>query len=498
MPDICDLTAVELTRRIRDKSLSPVEILDSCLARIARVNPAVNAVITLDETAARKAAREAEAKVMRGEELPALHGLPIANKETEDTAGLRTTYGSPMFRDHVPTADVGPVARLRAAGAVIVGKTNTPEWAAGANSRNPVNGITANPFDLTKSAAGSSGGSGVALATGMVPLASGSDTGGSLRNPAAFNGIVGLRPSYGLVPNEKRGQGWSSISTNGPMARDVADTALMLSVMASDDARDPLAYTLPGEPVRGVPSRFFPCAPEALKGLRVAITEDFGFAPTERHIRRVFRSRAAAVAPLFAVAEEATPDCTGADDSFAVLRAAMFLSMHEGNYKNRPEMLGPLVRANVEEGLGYTLSDYARAASTQTKIYRAWQQFFTKHDIIIAPAITLSPRPWAESYPAEIDGEPTRSYFHWLAMAYAPTLAGHPAISLSMGLDELGMPFGFQIIGPRGADALLLRVAAAIEAAFAHDPALRRPRPDLDALAAARPIAEVPGFYDWG
>ncbi|WP_029003320.1 amidase [Azorhizobium doebereinerae] len=497
MTALCDLTAVDLRQRIAAKSVSPVEVLDACLARIAAVDPAVNAMVVVDEDGARAAARAAEAAVMRGEDLGPLHGLPLAVKDTHDVGGMRTTYGSPIFADHVPAADAGCVARLRAAGAVILGKTNTPEWAAGANTRNPVYGATGNPFDPMKSAAGSSGGSAAALACGMAPLATGSDTGGSLRNPAGFCGIVGMRPSYGLVASEKRGHGWTCLPTDGPMARTVADTALMLSVMASDDARDPLAYTLPGEPVRGRPERWASLPHVELKTLRLAFTEDFGFAPTEQHIRRVFRARVAAIAPLFAAAAEASPDCTGADDAFAVLRASVFLTAHGANYRERPEMLGPNVRANVEEGLGYALADYAAAAATQTRIYRAYQAFFANHDVLVSPTITLSPRPWAEPHPAEIDGVPTRSYFHWLALAYAATLVGHPAISLPLGVDEAGMPFGLQIIGPRGGDALTLAVAQALETACAGDAALARPVPDLAALAAARPIRETPGFMTW-
>ena len=479
------------------KSISPVELLEACLTRIASVNHAVNAVVALDAERALAAARNAEADILRGEAVGPLHGLPVLIKDTQDTAGLRTTYGSPLFADHVPAADAGSVARLRAAGAVIFGKTNTPEWAAGGNTRNPVYGATGNPFDPLRSAAGSSGGSAVALACGMAPLASGSDTGGSLRNPAAYAGIVGFRPSYGLVPSERRLFGWSSLSTDGPMARNVADAALMLSVMASDDARDPLSYTLPGEAVRGRSDRWTPVLPIMLKTLRVAFTEDFGFAPTEAHIRRVFRDRVARLAPLVAVCRSGSPDCSGADDAFAVMRAAMFMATHGKTYRERPDMLGPNVRANVEEGLAYSLEDYARAAVDQTRIYRSFQQFFGDHDILISPTITLSPRPWTELYPSEIDGRPTRSYFHWLALAYGVTLAGHPALSLPVGVDEAGLPFGLQIVGPRGGDAIVLGVAAALEAAFAADAALCRPVPDLAQLTQAPPLSEAPHFRDW-
>jgi len=281
------------------------------------------------------------------------------------------------------------------------------------------------------------------------------------------------------------------------MARNVADTALMLSVMASDDARDPLAYTLPGEAVRGVPSRWTPPAAPDLSKLRLAFTEDFGFAPTEALIRRAFRARVSRIAPLFAESSETTPDCSGADETFAVLRASLFLTQHGKNFREQPDMIGPNVRANVEEGLGYSLDDFARAAANQTRIYRAYQGFFAEHDVLISPTITLSPRPWSELYPAEIDGVPTRSYFHWLALAYAVTLAGHPALSLPLGLDEAGLPFGLQIVGPRGGDALVLGVASALEAAFAGDAELRRPQPDLAKLAALPPLAQTPGFMAW-
>ncbi len=497
MTELCDKSAVDLRRMLAGRVISPLELLDACLSRISAVNPAVNAVVILDEDRARTAARAAEANIMRGEDRGLLHGLPVLIKDTQDTAGLRTTYGSPLFANHVPSADQGSVARLRAAGAIILGKTNTPEWAAGGNTRNPVHGATGNPFDPSRSAAGSSGGSAVALACGMAPLASGSDTGGSLRNPAAYAGIIGLRPSYGLVASERRAHGWSGLSTDGPMARNVADVALMLSTMASDDARDPLAYTLPGEAVRGRAERWTSPPAAELSRLRVAFTEDFGFAPTERAIRRVFQSRIARLAPLVAECREGTPDCCGADETFAALRAALFLAMHGKTYKERPEMLGPNVRANVEEGLRYTLEDYARAATAQTRIYRAFQSFFETCDVMVSPAITVSPRPWTELYPAEIDGRPTRSYFHWLALAYAVTLAGHPALSLPMGLDEAGMPFGLQIVGPRGGDAIVLSVAAALEAGFADDPQLGRPTPNLARLSAAPPLSSAPGFLAW-
>ncbi|HEV7267443.1 MAG TPA: amidase family protein [Falsiroseomonas sp.] len=498
MTEPCDLSAVEARRLIGTRKLSPVELLESCLARIGQVNHAVNAMVAMDTDRARSTAKAAEQAVMSGRQLGPLHGLPVGIKDLDETEGLRTTWGSPLFADHVPAKDGAMVANLRAAGAIVVGKTNTPEFGAGANTRNTVYGATGNPFDPRKSAAGSSGGSGVALATGMVPIASGSDTGGSLRNPAAFNGIVGFRPSPGVVPSERRGLGWSCLSVLGPMARNAADCALMFSAMADDDAIDPLAYTLPGRAVRKGDPSFYPPMPVDLGSLRVAATPDFGFAPTEKLIRTAFAERAAKLEPLFARLDHASPDCRGTDESFEVLRAAQFLQSHLEKVRQTPEQVSPNVRENVEEGLGYSLTDYARAAGEQTRLYRVWQRFFDGHDLLISPAITISPRDWRELYPAEIDGQKTRTYFHWLALAYAVTLVGHPAISIPLGRDAAGMPFGLQIVGPRGGDALVLAAAAAIEAAVAGDAELARPVPDIAALAAAGPISAMPEFRTWG
>jgi Asp-tRNA(Asn)/Glu-tRNA(Gln) amidotransferase A subunit family amidase len=303
---LCDLTAIEQRRMIGRKAISPVDLLDAHLRRIERVNPAVNALVAVDEGLARGAAKAAEAAVMAGEPLPLLHGLPVGIKDLEDVKGLRTTYGSPQFADHVPEADCAMVANLRAAGAVILGKTNTPEFGAGANTVNPVYGPTGNPFDPARSCAGSSGGSAVALATGMVPLASGSDTGGSLRNPAAYCGIVGFRPSPGLVPSEKRSQGWSPLPVLGPMARNVPDLMLLLAAMASDDPRDPLSRAVAGR--RMVDPREFHPLPERDPGtLRVAFTPDFGFTPTSAEVRGLFADRIARFRGIFASTARAAP-----------------------------------------------------------------------------------------------------------------------------------------------------------------------------------------------
>lgn len=497
MNEPCDLDAVEARRLIGCKRLSATELVESCIGRITSVDPAVNAMVARDFDRAHAAAVACDAATMRGDALGPLHGLPLGVKDLEDVAGLRTTYGSTLFRDHVPTRDELIVQASRHAGAIVLGKTNTPEWGAGANTRNAVYGATGNPFDPRRSAAGSSGGSAVALATGMVPLATGSDMGGSLRNPAAFCGIVGFRPTPGLVPSEKRALGWNPLSVLGPMARTVPDLCLLLSCMASDDARDPLAYTVAGGAVRRSGDFAMPGTVD-LAGLRVALTPDFGVAPTERHVAEVFAEKTALFRHVFARCEEASPDCTGTDEAFETLRAAAALASHHDRVRDTPDAVGPNVQADVAAGLKLSALDVARASQHQTVLYRRWLRFFDDYDIILSPAVTISPRPWSELFPASIDGAPTRTYFHWLSLAYAVSLVGHPAVSLPVGLDRAGMPFGLQIVGRRGGDAQVLAVAAALERLLAGDPRTARPIPDIEALAGAPPLRDAPGFLGFG
>ncbi len=496
MNEPCDLDAVEARRLIGCKRLSAAELIESCIARVLAVDPAVNAMVARDFDRARVAAATCDAAVMRGDALGPLQGLPLGVKDLEDVAGLRTTYGSVLFRDHVPLQDQLIVQAARQAGAIVLGKTNTPEWGAGANTRNAVYGATGNPFDPTRSAAGSSGGSAVALATGMVPLATGSDTGGSLRNPAAFCGVVGFRPTPGLVPNERRALGWSPLPVLGPMARTVPDLCLLLSCMASDDARDPLAATTAGRALRrgmdAVP------APVDLAGLRVALTADFGFAPTERQIAEDFAGKTALFRDVFAASEDASPDCTGTDEVFEVLRAAGALASHRDRVRDTPDAIGPNVHADVAAGLRLSALDVAKAQQQQTVLYRRWLRFFDRFDVILSPAVTISPRPWSELFPSSIDGKPTRTYYNWLALAYAVTVVGHPAISLPVGLDRNGMPFGLQIVGRRGGDAQVLAAAAALERLLAGDRRTARPVPSIPALAAAPPLRDTPGFLGFG
>jgi len=478
MAEPCDLTAVDLRRLIGARVLSPLELLESCIARIEAVDPALNAMVATDYDRARDRAKAAEAALMGGARLGPLHGLPVAIKDMHETAGLRTTYGSRLYAEHVPADDERVVAVLRAAGAIVIGKTNTPEFGAGANTTNAVYGATGNPFDPTRTCGGSSGGSAVALATSMAPLATGSDTGGSQRNPAAYCGVVGFRPSPGLVPSEKRVLGWTVLSVLGPMARSVADACLMLRAMAGFDARDPLSW-----PMDPVPPATPP--PVDLASLRLAISEDLGFAPVAEAIRATFRERTALFAGAFRACIARDPDMNGADRAFEVIRAAGILAAQLQRYRTRGDLLGPNVRANVEQGLGFDLADLARAHAEQTRIYRAFQGLFDAADVLICPAVSMPPFAHEQLYPTHIDGQELRTYFHWLAITYGLTLTGHPVVAIPCGRDSTGTPFGIQVCGPRHGDAFVLGVAHALERLFADDPALARPVPDLAALTAS-------------
>ncbi|WP_447556616.1 amidase [Vreelandella sp. EE22] len=489
----CDLNATDARRLMATRQLSAVELTQSCLARFEATNPAVNALIAQDVDAMQEAAQKAQRAIDKGEPLGALHGLPLCVKDMVDVTGLPTTFGSQIYADNIAKGDDPMVAQLREAGAVVMGKTNNPEWSAGGNTRNAVYGVTANPFDVTRSAAGSSGGSAVALACGMAPLATGSDTGGSLRSPAAFCGVVGFRPSPGLVPGHSRALSWLPMSLNGPMARSVDDAALMLSAMIRPDRRDPWTPVVEGQSAY-TPEAFRHLPRVDLCSARVAFTTDFGFTMTERMIVESFNDKLARFGHVFARLDDTHPECPHADDTFAVIRALCFSGLHRDLLQKYPDQVGPNVRDNVREGEGYSALDVVRALTNQSHLYRHWQTFFEQHDFLLAPTTTISPRDWHELYPTEIDGEPTQSYYHWLSMAYASTLAGHPSVTLPTGRDHNGMPFGLQIIGRRGSDLETLAFARELETLFAGDEALARPRVNLDYLRDARPLKEAEGF----
>ncbi len=495
-PSPADLSATQARALIARRALSSTELAEACIARVEAVDHAVNAVVARDFDAMLEGAKAADQALAQGAALGPLNGLPFAVKDMIDVAGLPTTFGSELFAGNIAKGDDPIVAAMRRAGGLPLGKTNNPEWSAGGNTRNRVYGATANPYDLTRTCAGSSGGSAVALACGYAPLATGSDTGGSLRNPAAYCGVVGFRPSPGVVPGPSRGMGFIPLSTSGPMARNVADAGLMLSVLARPDARDPYTTVIDGQ-TPWDPAGFAALPRRDLSSLRVAMTEDFGFAPTEALVRRQFRKACAALAPFFGRAEEATPDCTGADRIFAVLRGVLFVGQHGARLDAHPDKMGPNVTENVIEGRSFSADDIAGALSQQSAFYLRWQDWFRDWDVIVTPAVTISPRDWHELYPAEIDGVATQSYYHWLAMAYASTLVGHPSITIPCGFDENGMPFGLQIIGRRHADREVLAVATEVEAVLAGLSDFAPKGPDLAALAAARPLSEAESFLSF-
>jgi amidase len=488
-------SAVELRRLIGTKEISPVELLDACIGRIEAINPAVNAVAATCYGAAREAARAAERAVLAGAPLGLLHGLPLGVKDLEDTAGLLTTYGSPLYRGHVPAHDVTLVARLRAAGAIVAAKTNVPELGAGANTRNAVWGATGNPFNPDLNAGGSSGGSAVALACDMLPVCTGSDTGGSLRIPASLCGVVGFRPSPGLVPNAGKTLGWTPLSVVGPMGRSVADAALQLAATAGIAAGDPLSYEVD-------PLSFAIPEPVDLGTLRAGWTEDFGCCAVDDDIRAVFRARIAAMKPLFLRCDEIGFELGDVHRSFDVVRAESFVASLRDAYVRDPDELGPNTRANYEMGASMTLDDCAWAQAEQTCILQRFQEAFAACDIVLSPTTPVSPFPWSELYAARINGQEQENYYRWLALTYVVTLTTHPAISLPCGVDHAGMPFGLQIVGPFRADRRTLGVAHALEQVFAASPVLRRPKPDLTKLGRPTPalksIVTAPPVFDAG
>lgn len=469
-------SAVELATLIARREVSPRELMDACIARIETLNPGLNAICATDFERARAAARDAEAAVMRGDALGPLHGLPLGVKDLQATAGLLTTHGNIGLRHHVPAKDTALVARLRAAGAIVTAKTNVPDMGAGANTRNPVWGATGNPFDTRLNAGGSSGGSAAALAADLLPVCTGSDTGGSLRIPAALCGVVGLRPSPGFVPNDDRPLGWSVISVLGPMGRTVADTALLMSASIGPHPLDPLSHDVDA-------AAFWPLPDVDLATLRIGYTEDFGLAIVDPDIRAAFRTRIEALRPHVALCEPWRPDLGDADRVFDVLRAEAFVAAFADTFRSAPETLGPNVRANVEMAAAITLADRAWAHLQQTRIARTFAAAFERYDLVLAPVTPVSPFPWTELYAQRIDGQAMQNYYHWLALTYLVTLATNPALALPAGRDDRGMPFGLQLIGPLRGDARLLAMAQAMERHFAADPALARPRPDVAALA---------------
>ena len=475
MSEPCELSAVDARALIGSRKLSPVELLDSCLKQIEELDSALNAFPIRCFDRAREEAKMAESAVMRGDPLGSLHGLPLGIKDLNDLAGVRTTQGSPLFENFVPDEDDNIVAAMRAAGAIAVGKTNVPEHGFGATTDNPLFGTTNNPFDPALSAGASSGGTAVALASNMVPLAMGSDFAGSLRTPASFCGIVGMRPSVGAVASARRGFGWLPFDVEGPMARDVADAKLLMSAMMTQDSRDPLAYPID-------PEFAAPVTCVDLAGLRVAVSEDLGFAPVSRDVRTAFRQKLESLMDVFNHMEDAHTDMSEADRAFYVLRGIGFVHDFRPIFDETPDALGPTITDELERAEQLSIADIGWANAAHTRTYLAAEKFFEDYDLLITPAASVPPFPHEDMYPRQIDGEDMGGYLRWEAIAYGVTLFAGPAVVIPCGMGPGDMPMGLQIVSRARSDAWLLDVAHTLETLFASSSDLSTPKPDLDGL----------------
>jgi amidase len=453
---LCFASARDLAARLRAKDISARDVLEAHLAQIDRVNPQVNAIVTLVADRAMDAARDADDRLARGETVGILHGLPIAHKDLVATKGVRTTQGSPIFADHVPDFDAAIVERLRDAGAVMLGKTNTPEFGAGSQTFNEVFGVTRNPYDLSKTCGGSSGGAAVALACGMLPIADGSDTGGSLRNPASFCNVVGLRPSPGRVPDWPSADAWSPLSVKGPMARNAADAALLLAAMAGPDPASPLTASESGD-------RFLHPLDRDFRGVRVAWSPGLGGLPVDPRVAEVIDRQRSMFEDLGCDVVDVTPDFTGADESFRVYRA---LGMETG--------LGHLLDANrnrikqtviwnIEAGRQLTGPQVASAARARTQLFHRFRQFMDEYEFLLCPVSQVPPFDITTEYPTSINGVDMETYIDWMRSAWLISATAHPAASVPVGFTSDGLPVGLQVVGRFRDEFGILQLAHAIE-----------------------------------
>ena len=450
--DLCATPAVDLARLIRTRELSAAELLTAVLARIDQVNPAINAIITLDIERALATAAELDALAARGSFLGPLHGLPIAVKDLAETAGLRTTFGSPIFASHVPSFDAPHVALLKQAGAVVIGKTNTPEFGAGSQTFNPVFGPTRNPYDTRLTPGGSSGGAAAAVAAGMIPFADGSDLAASVRNPAAFCGLVGLRTTPGLVPHDPL----EPLAVVGPIARSAQDAALLLAGMCGSDPGLPLA-----RPDR--PPDFLDLRPASLPGLRVAWTFDLGDLPVQPEVRTVLGSMRKRLEQAGCSVADAAPDLSDADEVFQVLRAALMAGLAPLLRAHREQIKATLAW-NIEKGIALTGEQIAAARARRAEIFARVKAFLAdgRHEVLALPTVQVVPFPVEQEWVHEINGEPMATYIDWMRSCSRITVSAHPAVSVPAGLTPSGLPVGLQLVGRYGGDRRLLEVAAAM------------------------------------
>jgi amidase len=460
MRDLCFTSATELVRLYRARKASPLEVMQAILTRIDRVNPQVNAIVTLARESALAEARAATRALPRRRELSALFGVPVVIKDLTLTEAIRTTYGSKIYADHVPTEDALVVRRLKAAGAIVLGKTNTPEFGAGANTFNAVFGATRNPWNPALTCGGSSGGSAVALATGMGPLAHGTDLGGSLRIPAAFCGVVGFRTTPGLVPVYPRELAWDHFSVNGPMARTVADVALMLSVMAGPDDRSPISIT--------VDTRQFvkSVRKPSVKGWKIAWTPDLaGLIPVDSEVASVAERGARVFRTIGATVETASPDFSETNEIVLSTRGLMMAALHADKLTQWRDQMQQGLVWNIEQGLRLTPQEIGRGEKLRTLLWHRVRMFFERYDLLVLPTVAVKPFPVERPYPAEINGQPLANYTQWFFLTYAISLTGLPAISVPCGFTKDGLPVGLQIVGRRRQEASVLSAASAFERA---------------------------------
>ena len=471
--DLCYLPAVEQQALLLRRAISARELLRAYLSRIEEVNPTVNAIVTMDVEGAMAQAQAADDAIVRGESLGPLHGLVVAHKDLLPTKGMRTTYGSPIFEDFVPDFDAAAAARMGAAGAIRLGKTNVPSMGAGSHTFNPVFGATRNPYNHGRSAGGSSGGAAAALASGMLSLADGSDLGGSLRNPGSFNNVVGLRSAIGRNSRAPQVTGWLSMSVVGAMGRTVADTALLQSVLAGFDPRDPVS--LPGDG-----SEFAAIAATEsaanLRGWRVGWSPTLGGLPVDPAVTTVLeRDGRPVLSELGAEISEIDPDFEGAEQAFRTLRAWEMSQNYGALYRERKDELSENIIYNIEAGLNLTATEIFDAYTARTRLYNRMVELFEDIDILAAPTVQVPPFPIDWTWPREVAGVEQDDYLGWMRSCWYISATGLPAISVPCGFTDDGLPVGIQLVGRPLGEVDLLRFAMAFEH---RNPAWQR-RPDL-------------------
>jgi amidase len=452
-PDLCFLTARDMLELLLSKQLSSEELIKAHLQQIEKVNPKVNAVVTLVAEQALEKARAADNAFVKGKSLGLLHGLPVLHKDLQETKGIRTTYGSSIYENFVPDFDALVVERLKNAGAITLGKTNTPEFGAGSQTFNEVFGATHNPYDLTKTCGGSSGGAAVALACGMIPLADGSDMGGSLRNPASFCNVVGLRPSPGRVPSWPSNLGWFTLSVDGPMARTVSDVALMLAVLAGPDARSPISINEDG-------NKFLQPLERDLKNTRIAWV-NFGL-PFQREVTETVDAQKKVFEDLGCIVEEAEPDFSEADFIFKTLRAFSFVVSHKENLVRYRGKLKDTIIWNTEAGLKLSAKDIGEAEVARTNLYQMTRVFMERYDFMILPTVQVLPFDITQPYVPEINGVKMDTYIDWMKSCYYVSTTGHPTLSVPCGFAN-GLPVGLQIVGRHQDDLGVLQLGYMFE-----------------------------------